>query len=216
MKLLKTGIAGLDEFLRGGLPPSVLLLVGEPGSGIEVFAREVAFKRAHQTGVSYLTLNKTKDHIREEMSAFRLDTTQLEDSGNWRFISPSPNETIEEIVKKEISQRRSIVIDSLSDILLNVELDEVIHLLKTMSSQNRQILELHLVLLTKGMHGPKTETIIQHFADGVIEFTTTWGAEFVTRRMFIKKLGGAVTPIRSLSYLIGEKGITIETAIRIT
>ena len=41
MKLVKTGIAGLDEFLTGGIPPRILLLTGLPGSGNEVFARQI-------------------------------------------------------------------------------------------------------------------------------------------------------------------------------
>jgi KaiC/GvpD/RAD55 family RecA-like ATPase len=42
MKLIKTGIAGLDEFLTGGLPPKIILLTGLPGSGNEIFARHIA------------------------------------------------------------------------------------------------------------------------------------------------------------------------------
>ena len=57
MKLLKTGIAGLDEFLTGGLPPKILLLVGLPGAGNEVFARQIAYTRAKQIGITYFTVN---------------------------------------------------------------------------------------------------------------------------------------------------------------
>jgi len=215
MKLLKTGIAGFDEFLKGGLPPEVLLLTGEPGSGIDVFAQQVSYNRAHNTGTSYIILNKSIEHIREEMAGFKWGTTRLEESGSWRFLSPSPKK-IEDTVDEEICQSRSIVIDSLSDVLLNDELEAAIDLIRSMSKQNREIHELHLVLLTKGMHDPRIETALQHFADGVMEFTTTSSTEFVTRRLFVKKLGGSVTPIRSLSYSIGERGITVETAIRIT
>ena len=38
MKPVKTFIAGLDEFLMGGLPPKIILLSGSPGAGNEVFA----------------------------------------------------------------------------------------------------------------------------------------------------------------------------------
>ena len=59
MKLVKTGIAGLDEFLTGGLPPKVLLLSGLPGAGNEIFAREVAYTRSKQVGITYFTVNAT-------------------------------------------------------------------------------------------------------------------------------------------------------------
>ena len=212
---LKTGIAGLDELLMGGLPPEILLITGEPGSGIEVFAQQVAYKRAQQTRISYLTLNKTVAHIRQEMSGFGWDTTKLEDSGSWRFISISAKQ-IEDTVEREMCQNRSIVIDSLSDTLYREEAFDAIKMLKNMSMQNMQIQELHFALLTKGMQDSKTETALQHFADGVIDFTITHGHEFATRKMFIKKLGGVVTPTRNIPYMINERGITIETAIRIT
>ncbi|MGQ9680721.1 MAG: RAD55 family ATPase [Candidatus Bathyarchaeia archaeon] len=214
MKILKTGIAGLDELLKGGLPPKVLLLVGDPGSGVEVFVQQIAYKRAQQTSVSYITLNKPIEQIREEMSVFGFDTVKLEKNGNWRFISPSPRR-IGEIIEGELCEKRSIVIDSLSDTLVKGEIDESISLLRNMSKLNRQVQELHFVLLTKSMHDPKDEVALQHFADGIIEFTTTHGTEYISRRMFIKKLGGVVTPTRSFPYTIGEKGILIETAMRI-
>ncbi len=48
MKTVKTAIAGLDEFLMGGLPPKIILLTGAPGSGNEVFAKQVLFNRVQE------------------------------------------------------------------------------------------------------------------------------------------------------------------------
>ena len=73
MKLVKTGIAGLDEFLTGGLPPKILLLTGLPGSGNEVFARQIAYARAKQIGVTYFTVNVTSDNVKEDMAAYNWD-----------------------------------------------------------------------------------------------------------------------------------------------
>jgi len=42
------------------------------------------------------------------------------------------------------------------------------------------------------------------------------GTEYVSRRMFIKKLRGFVTPVRNFSYSISKRGVMIETAVRIT
>ena len=82
MKLIKTGIAGLDEFLTGGLPPKALLLVGAPGTGNEVFARQIACVRAKQIGVTYFTVNATSDIVTEDMATFNWDTKPPEKSGN--------------------------------------------------------------------------------------------------------------------------------------
>jgi hypothetical protein len=88
-------------------------------------------------------------------------------------------------------------------------------LLRCMSRQNTRVQEIHLALITKGMHEPEAEVAAQHFADGVVDFTVNQGPEYVTRKMFIKKIGGAVAPMRNITYVVGEKGITIETALRI-
>lgn len=215
MKLIKTGIVGLDELLNGGVPPEVLLILGEPGSGTEVFVQHVAYARTQETGVSYLTLNKPIEQIRDEILSFGLDIVKHEEDGSWRFLNPHPNKVME-TVERELRLKRSIVIDSLSDIIMKGKFEESVSLLCNMSKLNREIQGLHLVLLTKGMHDHKDEIAMQHFAEGVIEFTMMQGTEYITRRMFIKKLRGFVTPIRNFSYSIGKRGIIIETAIRIT
>ena len=79
MNPVKTTIAGLDEFLLGGLPPRIILLTGLPGSGNEVFARQVLFNRVKSCPVTYFTVNTTAESIREDMAAYGWDTTIFED-----------------------------------------------------------------------------------------------------------------------------------------
>jgi KaiC/GvpD/RAD55 family RecA-like ATPase len=216
MKLLKTGIAGLDEFLQGGLPPRVLLLSGLPGSGNEVFARQAAFTRAKQNGVTYFTVNTTFDFVRDDMYAYGWDIAPLEESGNWRFKNLTKTEPLVEAVTDEMKQHRTVVIDSFSEVLLTRKIDEAVNLLTAMSRQNKDCEEYHLLLLTEGMQDLKAETTMQHFAEGVIVFNTTWAADATLRHIVIKKMRGTLVPTRRLPYNIGRKGFIIETAIRIT
>jgi len=216
MKLLKTGIAGLDEFLQGGLPPRVYLLLGTPGSGSEIFARQVAHSRAKQVGITYFTVTRSTDSVKDDMSAYGWPVSSLEQTGNWKFINLTQAKSLTETVTHEIEQHRSIVVDSLSELILTHKTQEIVTLLNSMSTQNRESGELHLVLLTEGMHDPRIENAMQHFADGVIVFTTAWGTEASSRSIMIKKVRGAVVPTRMLPYSIGERGFTIETATRIT
>jgi KaiC/GvpD/RAD55 family RecA-like ATPase len=216
MKLLKTGIAGLDEFLQGGLPPRVFLLLGSPGSGSEVFARQVAHWRAKEVGITYFTVTRSADSVRDDMSAYGWQTSSLEKAGKWIFANLAQASSLTDAVTREMEQHRSVVVDCLSELVLTHKTQEVATLLNSMSTQNRECTELHLVLLTKGMQQRKTETAMQHFADGVIVFTTTQGTEATSRHMMIKKIRGAVVPTRMLPYSIGERGFTIETATRIT
>jgi KaiC/GvpD/RAD55 family RecA-like ATPase len=212
----KTGIAGLDEFLLGGLPPRVLLLVGLPGSGNEVFARQIAYTRAKHTGVTYLTVSMNPEFVKEDMAAYGWDVTPLEETGAWKFINlKDATETVDAIIN-EIKQHRSIVIDSLSEFLLNHRIEHAASLLTAMAIENAECKECHFILLTEGMQNKKVEIAMEYFAEGVITFNTTWAADTTIRNMMIKKMRGAPVPSRRLPYNVGKKGFIIETAIRIT
>ena len=213
---LKTGIQGFDEFLQGGLPPRVLLLMGPPGSGNEVFARQIAHSRAKEKGVTYFTVTKSLESVKNSMAIYRWDVSALEQTGNWRFINLNEADSLTDAVTKEMKQSRCLVIDSLSELLLNHKVEEITNLLDLTSTQNRECQELQLVLLTEGMQDPKVERTMQHFAEGVIIFTARWEAEILARNILIEKMEGSFVPSRRLAYSIGEKGFNIETAIRIT
>jgi len=216
MKLLKTGIAGFDEFLLGGLPPRVLLLLGLPGSGNEVFARQIAYTRAKQTGVTYFTVNRTPEFVKDEMRTYEWDIAPLEKTGAWKFINLTATNKIVETVTHEIKQHRSVVLDSLSELLITHKTEEAVSILAARTTENRKSEECHFVLLTEGMQNKQVETAMEHFAEGVIILNTTWAADSTTRNIMIKKMAGTLIPTRRLPYSIGKKGFIIETAIRIT
>jgi KaiC/GvpD/RAD55 family RecA-like ATPase len=216
MKLIKTGVAGLDEFLTGGLPPKILLLSGVPGSGNEIFARQIAYSRAKDIGITYFTVNTIAESVREEMATYNWDTAQLETAGNWKFKTLTKTTNLQQIIIEEMKQHRTIIIDSLSELLLTRKTEEAINLLTAMSHQNKDTEEYHLLLLTEGMQEQKAETAMQHFAEGVIVFTTTWTADVTHRDILIKKMKGTFVPSRRLPYSFGKRGFLIETATRIT
>lgn len=215
MNLIKTGIAGLDWFLQGGLPPRVILLSGIPGSGNEIFARQIAYTRAKQNKLTYFTVNTTSDYVKEDMIANGWDITQLEKNGNWKFLNIKKDESLVDAAIDEMKQHRTIIIDALSELLLTHKIEEAISLLTAMSRKNKDREEYHLLLLTEGMQNQQTETTMQHFAEGVIVFNTTWTANSTVRHILIKKMRGTTVPIRRLQYNIEKKGFVIETATRI-
>ena len=216
MTPMKTGIAGLDEFLLGGLPPRVLLLVGLPGSGNEVFARQIAYTRAKQMGITYFTVSMKPEFVREDMAAYGWDVAPLEASGAWKFINLNNSTEKANRILNEIKQHRSIIIDSLSEILMSETIDQAANLLTAMAIENAECKECHLVLLTEGMQDKKAETAMEHYAEGVITFNTTFSADATVRNLMIKKMRGTPLPSRRLPYNVGKKGFIIETAIRIT
>ena len=221
MKPVKTGIAGLDEFLLGGLPPKVILVSGSPGSGNEVFARQALFnklKQGTEAGVTYFTVNVSAESVREDMAAYGWDTTPLEEEGTWKFKSLQ-NETANSLptaVLEEMKKRRTIAIDSVSELLLTHKTKELATLITSMTHQNRKSQDYHLLLLTEGMQDQQAETTMNHFAEGSINFALTWTADSTMRHLIIRKLSGTIIPTRRLNYTLGRKGIIIETATRIT
>jgi len=216
MKLVKTGIAGLDEFLKGGLPSRVLLLSGLPGSGNEIFARQTAYERAKQNAVTYFTVNTAPDFVKDDMASYGWDITPLEQTGAWKFIKLTKVTSIVNTIVKEIKERRGVVVDSLSELLLTHKVKDAVDLLTALEVENRNSKEIHLLLLTEGMHDKKVETTMEHFAEGVIVFYTNWTGESTKRDLIIKKMRGSLLPTRKLTYRIGKKGFIFETATRIT
>jgi KaiC/GvpD/RAD55 family RecA-like ATPase len=215
LKTIKTGIAGLDEFLQGGLPPVILLLTGDPGSGNEVFARQTAFNIANTTTVTYFTVSTPPKYIKEDMAAYGWNTAPLEEKGQWKFTQLSDKEDIFNIITQEIKKNRVTIVDSLSELLSNNETEKITKLLIEMSHYNKSN-QCHLVLLTEGMQDKKIETALEHYAEGVIVFNTNWGSENINRNIVVKKFRGSSIPARRLQYTIDKKGFLIETATRIT
>ena len=206
MKPVKTGVAGLDEFLLGGLPPKIILLTGLPGSGNEVFARQVLFNRV------------SAESIREDMAAYGWDTTPFEEDGAWKFknLKNTTASALPDVILDEMKESRTVAIDSTSELLLNLKIKEIADLLAVMMHQNRKSQNFHLLLLAEGMQDPQAETTINHFAEGSINFALTWSADSTMRHLIIRKMSGTIIPTRRLTYTLGRKGFIIETATRIT
>ncbi|MCW3984554.1 MAG: RAD55 family ATPase [Candidatus Bathyarchaeota archaeon] len=215
---VKTGIAGFDEFLLGGLPPKIILLSGAPGSGNEVFARQVLFYRVKTCPVTYFTVNATAESVREDMAAYGWNLTPTEESGAWRFESLKDTKTsdLSEAILTEMRQSRAVAIDSVSELLLSHNIQDIVNLLTSMTHQNRKSQTFQLLLLTEGMQTPQEETTINHFAEGAINFALNWNSDSTSRQLIIRKMAGTIIPTRRLTYTLGRRGFIIETATRIS
>ena len=217
MKLKKIGISGLDEFLGGGLPPIVTLLLGSTDKGSETFARQIALFRSKKKDITYFTVSKTPELMKNNMSTYNLDVSLQEKSGRWKFISLNTlSEPLKDVIIREMKKNRSVVLDSISELLLEYNSKEIFELISAMNTQNNETKELHFILLTKGMQDPKTEIAMQYFADGVLDFEASWKTEGLTQSLTIRNMSGIIVPTHRLPYSLGKRGFTIETATRIT
>ena len=186
MKLVKTGIAGLDEFLMGGLPSTNHTAEWIPGSGSEIFARQVLFnKMKHGTGaVTYFTVNASAESVREDMAAYGWDTTPFEEAGTWTFksLQTATATALQENVLEEMKKQRTVAIDSISELLITHKIKEIVSLIASMSHQNIKNRECHFLFSTEGMQDLQAETAMNHFAEGSINFAIVWKADSTLRK----------------------------------
>jgi len=218
MQTLKTGIAGLDEFLMGGLPPKVILLSGLPGSGNEIFARQVLFNRAKNSQITYFTVNATTESIKEDMAAYGWDTTPYEAKGTWKFksLKNTPTNELSQTILQEMQQARIVAVDSTSELLIDHKIKDIVNLITDMTHQNRKSQNFHFLLATEGMQDQQAETTMNHYAEGSLNFALTWSADTTMRHLIIRKMAGTIIPTRRLNYNLGRRGFIIETATRIS
>lgn len=215
MKAIKTGITSFDWYLKGGLAPTVFLLVGIPGSGTEIFARQIAYNCAVNDKISYFTVNSNGNYIKKNMLDYGFNVDQLEKNGSWRNLQINKENNLVNKVISEMDEQRTVIIDSLSELILQHKLETVIDLITQMCLKNNGSNRFHMLLLTEGMQDQKVDSTIKHFAEGVIEFNMSWMGNSHVRYLFVKKNQGAIVPARRLEYSLSQNGIVIETAKRI-
>jgi len=221
LKLLRLWIEGLDEILEGGLPDrSVVLMTGEPGSGYDILAQQIMYQHAFHDGkVAYFSTSRSPDTLREDLATFGWNVAPLEEQGGkWVFHAVSGADAIQvldEKIPQAVSEGRWVLIDSLSYLILTQKYHSVVKTVELLLDNAQKHGGIHFLLLTQKMHDVETDTTMQHLADGVLEFSAQETAGGIDRRIRIKKMRLAVYEPRLIPFNITERGITIETAVRI-
>jgi len=220
MKLLKTWIEGLDEMLGGGLPEkSVVVMTGEPGSGYDILAQQILYQNVLQGGkAAYFSTTRAPEALREDFETFGWNVAPLQEKDNWNFFNvyvPDVIQVLMEKIPKVVAEGRWVLIDSLSYLILTQKYRSVINVIELLLNSAKEHGGVHFLLLTQKMHDTETETTIQHLVDGVMEFSAQETAGGIDRRLRMKKMRRAVYEPRLIPFNITERGITIETAVRI-
>lgn len=98
---IPSGIDGLDELLRGGLPLSRPLIVcGSAGSGKTVLCSQFLYRGIRdcdEPGV-FVGFEETPDALRNNLAGFGWDIAALERKGLWTFIDATLEDGEEELV----------------------------------------------------------------------------------------------------------------------
>ena len=87
-----TGVEGLDEMLRGGIPRGrTVTLVGGPGTGKTILSTQFLVNGITMYGENglFVSLEESKKHLYQYMSVFKWDLDKLEREGKFQFLDAS-------------------------------------------------------------------------------------------------------------------------------
>ncbi len=234
MKVKKTGILSLDTQLGGGIPSgSVVLVLEEPGAGGDILSYHFAVEGAlNGENVLYLATDDTEEEVKGYINLyFNLDEAVWENITLVSLSSPLTKE--EEKNAKEFLKRTiydpigglktilnhedfdRVVINNMTYFIANYPIEDVVSLTDVFSKHAKEDQSVFMMLMTKGMFDPRTETAIKHHSDGVIELTLREVENEVQRRLKVIKFKGILVPKAILRYDLTEKGIKMESVMRV-
>ncbi|MFX0115485.1 MAG: RAD55 family ATPase [Candidatus Hodarchaeota archaeon] len=239
-KMVRTGIDILDQ--QGLFFPknSLILLMGDPGSGFDVFLHQLLVARHHSgSEIHYISLDRPRSEILYDLSAYRWEA----EGSLWTFTDLSPSakkettvlswdtdpvnvlshellRTIDSVKQKAKDEERELVFDtainSISALLLEANITSILGFINEHRAAIKDTNGLHFMTCVKGVHGTETEKILSHYADCVLEFTTQFQREKVNRAMGIIKMRGVAVPPRAvLSLEFTPEGILPKTTTSI-
>jgi len=234
MKTFKTGITPLDTQLQGGFPAgSVILILEDPGAGGEIFSFHFAVEGLKNgERVLYVTTDDTEEEIKESITMYfdvspdelsrlnildlfspRLRDVKAEAKEFLRKMRYDPLNGIRTLIKTEHFDR--VIVNNITYFFMNYEEEEVFNLTEEFSVVSKNNESVFLILMTKGMFDSKTETAMKHVVDSVIELTVREVENEVQRRFKILKLKRVLVPKSILRYDLTEKGIKMESVMRV-
>lgn len=230
MKKIRTGIAGLDEMLGGGLIEGrPYLIAGGPGAGKTILAMQFLIEgtRNREKGL-YISLEESAKQLREDMATFGwnldlikiVDTTHELSLDKWLIKSSSvvskPEFTLQNLVKI-IEEKlntygpKRIVIDSITSIRL---------LYENKSDMRREILSLmgflsrsgctSMITSETGTDYETSKLLMEEFlASGVIKLHTTERKGEIINAISIEKIRGSDFDKHIRPMKISNDGITV-------
>ena len=231
-----TGIPGLDELLKGGIPKGrVILVVGGPGTGKTILGAQFIYngiKKYGENGV-FVSLEESKPHLYSEMSHFGWDFKELEKE-KFGFVDASPIRHIPgelKIGKLTIGRREfSMVslIDSIQSSARKVDAKRIVVdptaslLFQYPDMVQRRTAVLDLVeglmvtgatcLLTSELRATGLTRGVQleeYLAHGVIVLQTLRVGKSYVRVVQVEKMRETPIDMQARPYRITEKGIEV-------
>jgi len=200
LKFTSIGIRALDDHLGGGVQKgSTILIMGNPGSGTEFFAKQ--FASAGHEAITYFTSTERDEDVlnvmREygwrtdmkivnvgtkyyegvlakklEVSRFRQEGITLGDIRRFREQDTMREENFLTFLAYEISKLTPpfrVVINSLDFFLENYDSPEVLMAMRTIKAHTQHSESVTLMTMLKGVHDSRIQSSIEDLADVILE-----------------------------------------------
>ena len=232
MERVKTGIPGMDEILRGGIPErNVVLLSGGPGTGKTIFGEQFLYYGLTQGEPGVLVaLEEHPAQIKRGMAQFGWDVKPYEENGQFAIVDaftggigeyakkeryvvrdPSDVALLVDVLRdavKDLGAKR-VVIDSVTTLYITkpvVARSTVMRLKRVLSGLGcTSILVSQVSVTERGFGGPGVE----HAADGIIRLDLDEFNGQLFRSLIVWKMRGTAHSMRRHPFEITDKGIVV-------
>jgi len=227
MERISTGVIGLDQLLRGGLPAgSMSLVLGLPGSGKSTMGKQFLYEALiRKTPALLLDTNESFELARETMTSFEWDASLLDliifiDCYSWRtgtisdrrFGGSPKNLTdlslvVRDLLKTVVNPRARLVIDSFSDFMNHAGPEQACKFLESLKARLGEKKVTSIVILEDGLHEPKANAAVEYIADGTIKMRY----EENGRSLMVSRMLGTPATLRWIPFSIA-RGIELAAA----
>ncbi len=226
----KTGIVSLDAQLNGGFPKSsVILILEDPGAGGDVFSFHFAVEGVkNNERVLYIATDDTEEEIRENIRLYfpedyvekievvSLVISELKERDIRKYLRNTMYDPIRYVISIITSNNFDrVVVNNLTYFISNYEFKDVLTLMENFSKCAKRDDSVYLLLMTKGMFDSKVETAMKHHSDGVIELTLKEEGNEIQRMLKFIKFKRIFVPKAIMRYDLTDKGIRVESVMRI-
>lgn len=238
MKMVTTGIQGLDAHFSGGVPTgTTILCVSEPSNAPYLFCEQFAAGGLNSMEtVFYYDLERPKAEVVERLRGLLpkqevLKNLQYFDcySVKLRDLNPTTLKKLgvenhavkvnDDVVARLLHHSKDapfrVVIESITEAIQAYGLEPTMLMLQTLTGMVKMMNGVALVMLVRGLHEPAVEMRIRHIVDGIIEFGVERQGFGLYSFLSVTKMRGVQDATRLLLYKETDKGLWLESTRRV-